>query len=115
MRFLQNEVQSSNRVASKEFTPRKNPARSWSVFVFDSRRAAFPHHWLVGVFRQELDARKAWEQLRAKYTLERHLYFYLGPTDGEPHEVAQNFEKKFGTCPESLRLDLPQAKSGSAS
>jgi hypothetical protein len=90
-------------------TPQKNHVRSWTVYVFDTSRNASPHTWPVAVFRSESDARAAWENLKAKYADARNLHFYLEVSEGEPRGVVQYFERKFGSCPQSLRLEIPQA------
>jgi hypothetical protein len=87
----------------------KSQVRSWSVYVFDTSRNASPRAWPVAAFRLESDARVVWENLKTKYADTRNLHFYMEPSDGEPRGVLQYFEKKFGTCPPSLRVEVPQA------
>ncbi len=109
MRFGFNGVSYSNSVPTKGTSPHKNPARSWTVYVFDSQRTAPPHNWPVVVTRSEVDARMVLAHLKEKYAGTKNLCFYLEPSEGDPREIMQYFEKKFGSCPESLRLEVPQA------
>jgi hypothetical protein len=92
-----------------EATRHKNQVRSWSVYVLDTSRHTSPRAWPVAGFRQENDARVVWENLKTKYADARNLHFYMEPSDGEPRGVIQYFERKFGTCPLSLRVEVPQA------
>jgi len=94
---------------SRGNTSHKNYVRSWTIYVFDTSRNASQRTWPVAVFRLESDARAAWENLKAKYADVRNLHFSMEPSDGEPRGVVHYFEKKFGPCPEALRLDVPRA------